>query len=152
MERSRHKKESRPVFTMKTPEQDITFGGPNFTEDTRQRGPWIQGTSLKMGKLNKGHLELQEHIKWWQLSTPETEFMNVQFRWSSCSGHTLESSQTSGFRSQCFHYQPVSNHLLGRGGGVKSVSRRKLMRLLSQLRPRIRPLDSLKNGFSRRRN
>ncbi len=39
------------------------------------------------------------------------------------SGHNLESSQTWGFRIQCLHYKPVSNHCCpGGGGGVKSES------------------------------
>jgi hypothetical protein len=66
------------------------------------------------------------------------------------SGHNLESVQTLDFRTQCLHYIPVSNHFfLGGGGGVKSISRDddceyqggKLLRLLSQLRPRTWPLD-----------
>jgi hypothetical protein len=71
------------------------------------------------------------------------------------SGHNLESFQTCGFRTQCLHYKPVSNHalLLKGGDGVKSVSRggheyqgRKFERLLSQLRPRIRPLFLIRNA------
>ena len=61
------------------------------------------------------------------------------------SGHNPESSQTWGFH--ILHYKPVSNHFCSRGG-VKSVrgdcefQGEKLLRLLSQLRPRIRPLWS----------
>ncbi len=40
----------------------------------------------------------------------EAEFMNVQF--VEISGHNLESFQTSGFRLQCLHYNPVSNSLV----------------------------------------
>jgi hypothetical protein len=55
-------------------------------------------------------------------STPEAEFMNVQF--VEVSGHYVESSQTLGLRIQCLHHKPVSNHFCSRGaGGVKSVSR-----------------------------
>jgi hypothetical protein len=67
------------------------------------------------------------------------------------SGHNLGSSQTWGFRLQCLHYKPVSNPLLIKwGGSKKSVNvgdcekqGGKLLRLLSQLCPRIRPLVSL---------
>ncbi len=44
----------------------------------------------------------------------------------------LESSHTWGFRIQCLHYKLVLNHFCSREEGGK------LLRLLSQLRPRIR--------------
>ncbi len=70
----------------------------------------------------------------------------VQVSW-----HNLESSQTWGFHKQCLHYKPVSNTTFAQGGGGgKSISRDdceeqggKLWRLLSQLRPRVRPLYSI---------
>jgi hypothetical protein len=83
----------------------------------------------------------------------EAEFMNVQFCWGS--GHNLESSPTWGFRRQCLHYKLVSNQFCSKegGGGVKSVGRGdceeqwgKLLRLLSRLRPRIRPQDEVDGG------
>ncbi len=37
------------------------------------------------------------------------------------SGHNLESSQTWGFRIQCLHYKPVSNHFCSGGGGGEAV-------------------------------
>jgi hypothetical protein len=58
------------------------------------------------------------------------------------SGHNLESAQTWVFRIQCLHYSTNQR-------GVKSIAEvtvnskeEKLLRLLSQLRPRIRPLVS----------
>jgi hypothetical protein len=68
------------------------------------------------------------------------------YNFDEVSGHSLESSQTWGIRIQCLHYKPVSRHFCSAGRGVKSVNRGdcekqggKLLRLLSQLRPRIRP-------------
>ncbi len=46
----------------------------------------------------------------------EAEFMNVQFR--AISAHNLASSQTWGFRVQCLHNIPVSNHFWE--GGAKN--------------------------------
>ncbi len=41
------------------------------------------------------------------------------FNFVEVSVHNLESSQTWGFRIQCFHYKPVPNHFFSRGGGSK---------------------------------
>ncbi len=64
------------------------------------------------------------------------------------SGHNPVSSQTWGFHIKCLHNKPVfqTTFTLWGGGGVKSVilgdcewQGGKLLGLLSQLRPRIRP-------------
>ncbi len=64
------------------------------------------------------------------------------------SGHNLDSSQTWGVHIQCLHYKPFKPLLLGRGGGgnlIKEVTvnsqEENSLRRLSQLRPRIRPLE-----------
>ncbi len=65
------------------------------------------------------------------------------------SGPNLKSSQILDFHIQSLHYKPVSNHFCSRGrggmtrdprGGWLWIARRKIIRLLSLLRPRIRPL------------
>ncbi len=76
---------------------------------------------------------------------------SLKYSFVEVSGHNLENSQTWGFHVQCLHNKPVSNHFwpgVGGGGwGVKSISSgdceyqgRKLLRLFSQVRPRIPPL------------
>ncbi len=72
------------------------------------------------------------------------------YNFTYVSGHNLVSSQAWGFRIQCLLYKPVPNpnHFCsGGGGGRKSVSRSdcewqggKLLRLLSQWRPRFGPV------------
>ncbi len=45
-----------------------------------------------------------------------------KYNFVEVSRHNLDSYQTWGFRFQCLHYKPVSNHFCSRGG-VISVSR-----------------------------
>ncbi len=63
------------------------------------------------------------------------------YNFVEASGHNLERTQTWGFRIQCFQKKPF----LLQGGGSFSTGdceyqRGKLFRILSKLRPRIRPL------------
>ncbi len=76
------------------------------------------------------------------------EFMNVQYHWGFWDN--LESSQTCGFLIQCLHYKPVPTHFCcGVGEGQNPLvevtvnsKEQNSLRLVSQLRPRIRPLDT----------
>ncbi len=53
------------------------------------------------------------------LKCPEAEFMNVQ-NFVEVSGHNLVNFMIGGFRIQCLHYKPLSNHFRwGGGGGCK---------------------------------
>ncbi len=100
---------------------------------------WAPLTFTSMGSANNGgHCDMdclnQKPNSW-------------TYNFVEVSGHNFERSQTWCFRSQCLHYnQFQATFFLGGGGVVKSVCRSdcewkggKLWRLLSQLRPRIRP-------------
>ncbi len=88
-----------------------------------------------------------ESGSFWHLHHTEAEFMNVQFRLGFLAN--LESSQNWGFRIQCLYNKPDSTHFptFAQGvWGVKLVSigdceyqGGKILRLFSQLRPRIWP-------------
>ncbi len=60
------------------------------------------------------------------------ELNSWTYNFVEVSGHNLKSSQTWGFRIQCLHYKPVSNHFCSRGKGGNKIplkrwiARRKL--------------------------
>jgi hypothetical protein len=116
-------------------------GCQNFLSLTLQRGNFLCG-----GRTS---------VKRWNAASPrfsyctEAEFMNVQFRWG------FQGIILRGLRLEVsVYYVYLTNQFQtpgpGEGGGGESFSRGdcekqggKLLRLLSQLRPRIRPLCSV---------
>jgi hypothetical protein len=77
---------------------------------------------------------LVPQYSWWKAMP---DFLSIQLTvrcqkpnsWTNnfveVSGHNLDSSHTCGFRIQCLHYKPVSNHFFLKGGGGSKILQKR---------------------------
>ncbi len=112
-----------------------------FSVSIRHQGSWGHmccAENLKMILKNCELLQLPS------LSVRVLKPNSWTYYFVKISQHNFESSQTWGFRIQCWHYKLDSNHFCSvewnRIRQWRWLQGGKFFRLLSQLRPRIRPL------------
>jgi hypothetical protein len=57
-----------------------------------------------------GHFLVYTYTPSWRKNLPGLKPKSWTYNFLEVSGHNIDSSQTWGFRTQCLHYKPVTNH------------------------------------------
>ncbi len=84
--------------------------------DRRQRRNWKRYTMLVYSFQNHVQVKKAKFQAWQKEILADRKPNSWTYNFVEVSGHNLESSQTLGFRIQCLHYKPVSNHFCSKGG------------------------------------